>query len=213
MDNNVISLVDHIQKKKEVNTFNEFEYETIDHEKQKLSQRRIYSFMVDFGVICVLNAAINATYTVFISEFLLNLKLTAKTSLVTGSFWPQLSSFLVIYTNYFLYSLYIMDGQTLGKKMFGLTSVSDEYFFNETDTDETINLKQAFRRSLGYLACYLSFGSFFIFSIMSEDKRGLPDYLSGSRTVSIEWLNSTKAQRAQNGEIIEIDIYSLPKAA
>ena len=111
-----------------------------------------------------------------------------------------------------LYSLFILDGQTFGKKIFKLTTVSDDYFHNETDDSNDITLKQSFQRTAGYLACYLSFGTFFIFSMMSEDKRGLPDYLSSSRTVSLEWLKSTIAQRSAKGDIIQIDIHSLSES-
>jgi uncharacterized RDD family membrane protein YckC len=212
MENNVINLVSHIQKRKEIKTFNEFEHQNIDHSKERLTQRRIYSFLVDFSSICVLSAAINTSYAIFINEFLFNLKMSAKTGLITNTFWLQASIFILTYTTYFLYSLFILDGQTFGKKIFKLTTVSDDYFHNETDDSNDITLKQSFQRTAGYLACYLSFGTFFIFSMMSEDKRGLPDYLSSSRTVSLEWLKSTIAQRSAKGDIIQIDIHSLSES-
>ncbi len=60
--------------------------------------------------------------------------------------------------------------------------------------------------------CYLSFGTFFIFNFSSEDKRGLPDYLSNSRTVSDDWLKSMLEKKQYEAEVVSIDIRSLDVA-
>ncbi len=209
MENNVVNLVDHIKKKKEVETFDQAIVKPVAIENQKITQRRIYSFMVDFSSILVLSAAIQTSYVMFVNEFLYSLKFQAKSSLILENSPVQFSVFLLSFTAYFLYSLYVMDGQTFGKKIFNLRAIKDDFIFDEDVESECITLRESFRRTMGYLACYMSFGAFFIFSIMSEDKRGLPDYFSGTRTVSEELIASIKHFRANNSEAVTIDIESL----
>lgn len=209
MENNVVNLVDHINKKKVIETFNESLISPLVLEKQKITQRRIYSFMVDFSSILVMSAAIQTSYVMFVNEFLYSLKLQAKSTLILENSPAQFSVFLLSFTAYFLYSLYIMDGQTFGKKVFKLRAVKDDFLFDEEVTEGSISLRESFRRTMGYLACYMSFGAFFIFSIMSEDKRGLPDYFSGTRTVSEELIQSLKLSKLDEKEAVTIDIDSL----
>jgi uncharacterized RDD family membrane protein YckC len=209
MENNIVNLVEHINKKKEVETFNQALFSPLKLEKQKITQRRIYSFMVDFSSILVISAAIQTSYIMFVNEFLYSLKFQAKSALILENSPVQFSVFLLSFTAYFLYSLYVMDGQTFGKKVFNLRAIKDDFLFDEEVEDGEITLRDSFRRTMGYLACYMSFGAFFLFSIMSEDKRGLPDYFSGTRTVSEELIESIKLSKLEEKEAVTIDIESL----
>jgi uncharacterized RDD family membrane protein YckC len=165
--------------------------------------------MVDFSSILVIGAAIQTSYIMFVNEFLYSLKFQAKSALILENSPVQFSVFLLSFTAYFLYSLYIMDGQTFGKKVFKLRAVKDDFIFDEEIEDSEITLRESFRRTMGYLACYMSFGAFFIFSVMSEDNRGLPDYFSGTRTVSEDLIESIKLSKSQEKEAVIIDIESL----
>ncbi len=211
MENNIINLVDVIAQKKEVQTFQNEHVAPLKIEDEKISQRRIYSFIVDFTSILLINTCIQTAYAVSINEFLYSVNLQARMDLFSQSLPFQVGVFLLTYCAYFFYSLYVMDGQTFGKKVFKLHAVKDSYIFNESES-ETLSLTDSFRRTMGYLGCYLSFGSFFVFSMMSEDKRGLPDYFSSSRTVSEEWLVSNKFYRSIDPEQVQIDVDSLSMA-
>jgi uncharacterized RDD family membrane protein YckC len=213
MENNVISLVSHLEKNSNVETVNEFDIRPIDIANENITQRRIYSFLVDFSTILVINTAIYTSYAVFVSEFYSALNVEVKTQLIGGNFGLQAGVFLMAYMTYFFYSMFVLNGQTLGKKVFKLHTIDDNYIFEEDSSQFTLGARQAFRRSFGYLTCYLSFGSFFVFSILSEDKRGIPDYFSSSRTVSAEWLEGMKAYKQYEHDEVRIDITSLDKVA
>jgi uncharacterized RDD family membrane protein YckC len=213
MENNVISLVSHLEKNSNVETVNEFDIKPIDIANENITQRRIYSFLVDFSTILVINTAIHTSYAVFVSEFYSALNVQVKTQMIGGNFGLQAGVFLMAYMTYFFYSMFVLNGQTFGKKVFKLHTIDDNYIFEEDSSQFTLGARQAFRRSFGYLTCYLSFGSFFVFSLLSEDNRGIPDYFSGSRTVSAEWLEGMKAYKQYEHDEVRIDITSLDKVA
>jgi uncharacterized RDD family membrane protein YckC len=213
MENNVISLVSHLEKNSNIETVNEFDIKPIDIANDDITQRRIYSFLVDFSAIMVINTAIHTSYALFVSEFFQVLNIKVKAQLLMGNFGLQAGIFLMAYMTYFFYSMFILNGQTFGKMFFKLHTIDDNYIFEEDSKQYYLGARQAFRRAFGYLTCYLSFGSFFIFSILSEDKRGIPDYFSNSRTVSEEWLEGMKAYKKYEHEEVRINITSLDKAA
>lgn len=213
MDNNIIKLSEYTNSSEEIRTFNQFELHSTDIAKEKITQRRIYSFLVDLSAIMVINTAIHTSYALFINEYYSILHPQVKTGLLTGNFGIQAGVFILAYMTYFFYSLYILNGKSLGKMVFKLQTIDDNFIFSHEEKSFSIGPRQAFRRTFGYLSCYLSFGTFFIFSLLSEDKRGLPDYFSSSRTVSLEWLESMKAYKQYEKDHVRIDISSLDKAA
>lgn len=211
-DKNIINLVDHINKENAVKTFNPADLGYFKIEEDKIMIRRIYSFIVDIFTIMLFNTAINVSYAVFVKDFLYLLNKDQQ-FFMTSSLSTQVATFLIIYVSYFFYSQYVMDGKTLGKFVFKLTTVRDDFVFRFEDQNYTPTILQAWRRTIGYLGCYLSAGIFFLFSFMSEDKRGLPDYLSQTRTVSDEWLAGMRAFKAYDHNEVRINVASLDKAA
>lgn len=210
---NVISLVDHLERKSNIETINEFDIKPMDIAKEKITQRRIYSFLVDFSAIMVVNTSIHTSYALFISEFYAPVNYSIKSQLISGNMGLHAGVFMLAYMTYFFYSMFVLNGQTFGKMVFKLHTIDDNYIFDEQTNNRTLGVRQSLRRSFGYLTCYLSAGTFFIFSLLSEDKRGVPDYLSGSRTVSSEWLEGMKAYKKYEHEEVRIDITSLDKVA
>jgi len=206
---NIVHLVDYIDTKEVPETFNEHEQNVFDLKHDKIMQRRIYSFLTDFSIIALLKVAIDTSYAIFINNFLFPLNMTQKSHMIEGNMGMHISIFLIIYTTYFLYSNYTLNGQTVGKMIFKLRVVQDDYVFEHDNLTFDPNLAQAWRRTVGYLTCYLTFGTFFVFSFMSDDKRGLPDYLSKTRTVSEEWFQGMQAYKKYEQDELRIDINSL----
>ncbi|MEX0798644.1 MAG: hypothetical protein WD025_04335, partial [Bacteriovoracaceae bacterium] len=87
------------------------------------------------------------------------------------------------------------------------------YPFDHEQHESSPTLAQAFKRAAGYLVCYFSFGAFFFFALLNEEKRGLPDFMSQTRVVSDEWLKGFKAYKKFDQDQIRININSLDKAA
>lgn len=213
MENNIIKLVDYTKPHKEIQTINPFDIESISLTKENITQKRIYSFMVDFAFIMVMNAAVHTSYSVFVSEYYAPISRSLRHQLIQTNSGLQVGVFMLLYMSYFFYSMFVLNGKTFGKMVFKLKTVTNDYIFDEDEKESTLGVRQSFRRSFGYLTYFLSFGTFFIFSILSEDRRGIPDYFSNSRTVSNEWYQAMKAYKQYEHEEVRININSLPKVA
>ncbi len=209
-DGKVIHLVDFIEKKQIIDPSNQVEIKEIKRSDNTLLFKRGIAFMVDILTIGLLKTAIDGAYGVFINQYFAPLNYAQKLELIQGNILTHGLIFLSLYTSYFFYTTFIFNGKTLGKKALGLTIISEKFYKNKKELDYSVNFKNAFNRAIGYLFCYLSFGTFFVFNFSSEDRRGLADFLSSSRTVSDDWLRQELDRRASVAEVAYINIASLP---
>lgn len=209
----IIYLHDYITKKKNIvpltNNKNEW---NLSVPNSSLYLRGV-AFIIDLLTISLIKVSIHSAYALFLNQYFAPVNNGHKTILLEGNIILHLSLFLIIYFSYFLFTSYILNGKTLGKIAMGLKIINDDFVTNPKSLIHELTLQQCFKRSFGYLLCYLSFGTFFIFNFSSEDKRGLPDYISSSRTVSDSWLNAMSEFKNHQAEIITIDIKSLVLAA
>lgn len=212
-ENNIVSLVDHINKKEKVTSLTSLADPSKLKKSERILFRRFAAFAIDIMSIIVIKTAIYVAYGTFIQSFLFMLSPKQQINLINGNTALEWCVTMLLFSTYFVFSHYSLEGKSIGKKVMKITTINDKYLFTLSDKDHTPSLRAAFRRSFGYFVCYLSFGTFFGFSLFSEDKRGVPDYLSQTRTVSDEWLNSMKKFKEFESETIQIDINSLPQAA
>lgn len=174
---------------------------------------RSFAFFIDMMVILLLNYTVHAAYGLFINQFLHPMNNASKLLFIEPQLSQSILVFLTLYTSYFLYTGVVLNGKTIGKMIFKLSVVNENFITNHLENTHETTMKQALYRAIGYLTCYLSFGTFFIFHLASEDNRGLPDYLSSTRTVTDEWLNSMLEHKEFSAQEVTIDIRSLDKAA
>lgn len=210
---NVIYLKDYIRTKKSISTVQHYLGNESLLDPKPVLFKRIIAFIVDLLAVSVLKTSVHTAYALFINEFMGAIGTSFKIHLINASIGVHLSTFLSIYFSYFLFCTYILNGKTLGKYAMGLRIIKEDYFNNLQSTNYLLDFKDSFRRSLGYLFCYLSFGTFFIFNFSSEDKRGLPDYISGSRTVTDQWLYQMQDYKSHQQEQVSIDIAALQIAS
>lgn len=216
--NKIIYLQDYIAKKKNIVPFTKDHHIGSSNEWNLLNPnsvllRRGIAFFVDLLVIGLFKVSIQSAYAIFLNEYFAPIDYGHKANLVQGNIVLHLSIFLIIYFSYFLFTSYVLNGKTVGKMSMGLRIINDDFVSNLKDLNYDLTLRQCFKRSFGYLLCYLSFGTFFIFNFSSEDKRGLPDYISGSRTVSDKWLMAMSDFKNHQNETITIDIQTLSIAS
>ncbi|MBT4791886.1 MAG: RDD family protein, partial [Halobacteriovoraceae bacterium] len=208
-ENKVVYLIDYIKKNKHVKTLTKLDI-PLD---LSVPSPHLYSRMIAFGVdiltIGLIKTSLHATYAYFISEFFTPLNEAQQASLINGNMVLHSTIFMLIYWTYFLYTSYILEGKTLGKMAMGLRVINEQFITNQDEKHYQPTLHSSLKRALGYLFCYMSFGTFFIFNFSSEDKRGLPDYLSSTRTVSDHWLNKMLEQKIFHEEEVQIEIESL----
>lgn len=212
-DKNVIHLADYITQNAEVEEFNiQKPLPTMSDPGSLLSKRAI-GLGIDFSLIFAFKTALHGSFALFVNEFFAPFSNTFKTALSEPNMFFHVSIFLTLFAGYFLVSALIFEGGSLGKKIMGLSVINEDFTTSHIEHTHEISFMQAVQRTAGYVLCYLSFGTFFVFHFSSEDRRGLSDYLSNSRTVTTSWLKLMLEHKEYAAEVVTIDIASLNEAA
>lgn len=212
-EENIIYLSDYVKNTEKVKIIDQLDKDfSAINPKTHLIKRGL-ALVIDLCTIGLLNVGLHNGYALFVSEFLKPLNYESQLHLIQGNLSLSIGIFLVTYFTYFFYCTFILSGKTLGKIALGLKVIKEDFVHNMQDNSYELDLKDSFHRAAGYLLCYLSFGVFFVFNFASEDKRGLPDYLSNSRTVSDAWLKQMLEYKVSQQEHITINISELKRAA
>lgn len=212
-ENKVVHLVDYIEQNKKIESVSSDKLIPILGQPEPLLLKRGLAFMVDIMVIGLLKTSLDAGYGVFVNQYLSPFNSATKLGLTQSNIALHLSIFVMVFLGYFLFTTAVMNGKTLGKLIMKLTVINELFVQNHFEESHELNFSQVFQRSIGYVLCYLSFGTFFVFNFSSEDKRGLSDYLSTTRTVNDEWLSQMLEHKEFSAQEIKIDITSLDQAA
>ncbi len=212
-ENNVISLATHISKKTPIDTFQVDDLGAFSIDKERIGLRRAFAFGCDFFLIMTMTNMAVSSYAIFVKEFLQPMNMLQKTQMM-GSVWALgLGVAGVIAFTYFFYCNYFLNGKTAGSHLMKLTTIDDSYPFVDEQDHHAPSASQCAKRTMGYMACYFSFGLFFFFTYLNEEKRGVPDFVSGTRVVSDEWLKGFKSHKALHKEHVRININSLDRVA
>jgi len=212
-ENNIVHLSEYIQQNQKVESINKSLINRPESKPRSELNSRMMAFGVDFVAILFTNYLVHGAYTLFVNQFLHPIKSSSKSIILSTDMTVIVAVFLTLFASYFLYAGVVLNGKTLGKYVFKLSVINESFVINHLENTHEMTMMQALQRSAGYLTCYLSFGTFFIFNFASEDQRGLSDYLSGTRTVSDNWLNSMLEHKEFSAEEISIDIRALDKVA
>jgi uncharacterized RDD family membrane protein YckC len=212
-ENNVIILSEYIEAKKELQTFNNKEFEYFDIKDDKITLRRLAAFGADFFIILMLFNLIQVSYAAFVNNILVPLDFTQKSNLISGVTVVNVFVFALVYLTYFFFTNYIFSGKTLGKKWMAIKTINEDYIYFQNVKDYELNTSQSLRRAFGKFLCYISFGTFFILNLINEEKRGIADMISKTRVVSDEWFEAFEANKNHDLENVKIDINSLDRVA
>lgn len=208
-ENNIIYLTDYLEDSHKIVTSEHGQQQFSALKPTSALTKRGIALLLDLAAMGVIYAMLFNGYAIFVSEFLSPLTYGSRFNLLQGDSLLALAVFLPLYFSYFLYCTFVMNGKTLGKMATGLRVIKEDFIHDQGLYDYQLSLADAFQRASGYLLCYLSFGLFFIFNFASEDRRGLPDYLSSSRTVTDAWLQQMLAHKQTQEEQLIIDISQL----
>lgn len=212
-DNNVLNLATYLQSQKPLPTVDADEMETFSIYKEKTLARRVFAFMCDFFVVATFKNMASVSYALAVNELLQPLSGAQRMAIIRPSMLMEAAVFLTIFFTYFFYCNYVLNGKTLGGFLMKLNVIDDNYPFDHQQTRHWPKVSQAAKRAAGYVVCYLSFGTFFFLSLLNDEKLGVPDFISGTRVVSDEWLKGYKAYKKYDQDQVRININSLDKAA
>ena len=212
-ENNVVILSEYIQARKELQTFNDKEFEYFDIKDDKITLRRLTAFCADFFIVLMLFNMIQVSYAAFVDNILVPLSYTQKSDLISGVTVVNVFIFAFIYMTYFFFTNFVFNGKTLGKKWMEIKTINEDYIYFQNVDDHQLSASQSLRRALGKFLCYISFGTFFILNVINEEKRGIADMISKSRVVSDEWFEAFEANKHHDLENVKIDVNSLDRVA
>tara|TARA_R110002072_G_scaffold64203_1_gene159031 strand:- start:3152 stop:3745 length:594 start_codon:yes stop_codon:yes gene_type:complete len=165
--------------------------------KFELLKKRFSAFGIDLFIIGLIEKALWIGYFAFTNELFKFLPGQIKSALTFQTHSIRLPIILAVYFSYFLATLYMAEGKTLGKHIMGLRVRSHE------GNPYELSFMEAFMRTVGYTTCYASALTFFMISLVRRDGRGIPDFFSQTETLtneqfSYEIYHLRKAQREAN---------------
>lgn len=181
---------------------------------------RIYAFFTDLFFIGLLQKVLVFSYVNFINENFHQVPISLKRNLLTSLSDMRVETLVFTFFSYFLVSLYLGHGQTLGKTLFKLRVLS----FEGEPAD--LSFMEAFMRTLGYTTCYVTamlnpILPFLLFSIpvFKKDRAGIPDLFSQTEVVTeVEYQNlllkieeEAKAKEAAEQpeeEVAQLDLFA-----
>lgn len=208
-DRNVIHLADYITQNAQIDEFNVHKPIPKLSSPESLLGKRAGALAFDFTLVAFAKTTLHSSYAIFINEFFAPFSGAARSALSEPNMGVHLAIFLTLFAGYFVVSGIIFEGSSLGKKIMGLQVINEDFVFNHLQSSHELNFMQMIQRTVGYVLCYLSFGTFFVFHFSSEDRRGLSDYLSNTRTVTNSWLKLMLEHKEYAAEVVTIDINSL----
>lgn len=169
-------------------------------------RRRTFSFFVDLFCVLLTTRLLMASYISYLKTFMYLMGDKSQYMLTSQMHKVEFSVITVVFFGYFFLSYYMGSGKTPGKILFRLRVVPED---NET---ELLTFTQSFKRTSGYIFCYLT--GFFLFAIpyFNKKRAGLPDMFSGSKVLTEDAYQAAlvaKKEEAEKdklaGEQIEMD--------
>lgn len=201
-DNNVINLVDHIENQKKVNTdqvpeTKEFKPDPYLLKLTPLSQR-IVAFGIDIFMVGMIKLAITISFTIYVQTFFDELDFSQQVYLFHALDGVEVLTAAFVFLGYFTMSFYFMEGRTFGKHLLKIRAVKNDFVCDNDNTELHYTLKDAFMRTLGYLAAYLSLGVLYALPFVRKDKRSLADIFSGSMILTNDEVYNIFAYKTKN---------------
>jgi uncharacterized RDD family membrane protein YckC len=145
---------------------------------KQLLRLRTWSFTADLFLIFVLNKGTIFAFRSFLKTVYFHLPGDAQMAVLKGLPAVDLLLMMVVFWSYFTISYFLGNGQTPGKMIFGLKTFSS--------TSKNMTLSESILRTSGYFFCYSTGIIFFAIPFMRKDRKGIPDWVSGT------WVNYRK---------------------
>jgi uncharacterized RDD family membrane protein YckC len=208
-ESNVIKIKDYLHKNIESKKLTTAKvtniWEQLSNRKEKLIKRSL-ALGIDIFSIGVIKVLLVFSYATFISTMLTGLDFSQRYQLHKGLEFFDYFLTLCVFIGYFTGSFFIFKGKTLGKKLMKLTTVKTSYIENHNQTNFELTFKQAWHRTAGYLACYLTLGSLFALPFFRDDQKSLAEILSHTTVISEEEMYQLFLEKNQAPEVVQIII-------
>ena len=165
---------------------------------RKMIRKRFYAFFVDLFIVGVTSKVLLLTYMLFIESKLRFIPLNYKRSLYENMKVVHFPLIMTLFFGLYFLSLYIGQGLSPGKAVMKVRVVSNK------DPLHGLTIFEAFMRSIGGLACYMSICTLFVFSLFNKEGKGLPEWISGTHVISEEKYQEMHNQKEKPQKTFEL---------
>ena len=141
-------------------------------------KKRFYAFYIDLVAITLIQKIVVFTYQKSIRELFPTLSLEAQSKLFDNVWQVTLSTLTLTFFSYFIVSMHLGNGKTLGKSLLGLRVYSPE--------NTTPSFLESVQRTLVYTGCYLMGSFLLLIPFARKDSKGIPDMISHTEVVTEE---------------------------
>ncbi|MBT3982949.1 MAG: RDD family protein [Bacteriovoracaceae bacterium] len=155
--------------------------------------KRVYAFYVDMIAVLVLKKSLILSYISFMKVFFFQVDPKSQFTMLKNIGSLESYLFWAVSFSYFFLTMFLGEGKTLGKLIFGQRVVARN--------EEAPTALQACLRTYGYLICMLSGGLLFIIPALRSDGLGVADFLSGTYSTDGPLLDH-RVDESQSANII-----------
>lgn len=174
----------------------------------ELLKRRTWAMTLDLFIVTATNYFLMAAFTNFVRTVFFHFPIKAQIFLVHKFSMMTTISMLSLMFAYFSLFLFVTNGRTMGKTIFGLKVVNQD--------QSEITLVQAMKRSFAYFTCMMLGSFLFALSFIRKDQKSLADLVSSS-TVALEThqpiaeTNGTEFQLTLLHSVSEVEVQDEPE--
>jgi hypothetical protein len=201
-ENNVINLVDHIEKRKKVNTNYQQEAGKAPAGGYLLKltplHMRILAFGVDIFSVGIIKLILSISFSIYVQTFFNELDFSQQVYLFHAMDGLEVLMSGFVFMSYFTLCYYFMEGRTFGKQLLKLRAVKSEFVKDNDNTDLHYGLWDAFMRTSGYFCAYLTLGALYALPFIRRDKRSLADLFSSSMVLTNDEVYNIFAYKTKN---------------
>jgi len=141
----------------------------------ELLKKRTWAMTLDLFIVTATNYFLMAAFTNFVRTVFFHFPIKAQIFLVHKFSMMTSVSMLSLLFAYFSLFLYVTNGRTMGKTIFGLKVINED--------QSEITLIQAMKRSFSYFTCMMFGSVLFGLSFIRKDQKSLADLVSSSSVV------------------------------
>lgn len=140
--------------------------------------KRATALGLDILSILMLNYLFTIAFSVYLADTFHTLNFAQKLYLIENIQHMNLMTTTVIFFSYFTVSYYLLKGQTLGKRLFGLRVLNKSVHQTNCYNESAPTLFQSSVRSFGHFIDYISFGFSIAFPRFRKDAKSISDILA-----------------------------------
>lgn len=183
-ENKIVDLKQYLEQKIPASKL--VESESSEFNPSDINIKRALAFGIDLMAIGTLKAITTYSYALYLRTFFYELDLIHQVQMMRTLKYVDIGVTFALFLGYFIISNLLMQGSTIGKKYMKIVTVNNSYIKDINNWHFETSIGQSFKRILGYMACYASFGVLFALPFIRSDKKSLSEMFSKTTVMSTD---------------------------